>query len=111
MNKLNSKINSQDCFIEIINGNVMIANDCSEINHNVSEKEGCINLDIKISESKIIPRITFKIQREDFITIKVKLILLKNAKLEILDESEYKCGSKIEFISELGQSSTFELYF
>ena len=110
MNELNYKISSQDCFIEVIKGNVMVTNDCNEIKHNVSEKEGCVDLNIKVTKSKIIPRITFKIQREDFVNIKVKLILLKEAKLEILDESEYLYGSKIEFNSELNQGSTFELY-
>ena len=110
MNKLNSKISTQDCFIEVVSDDIIITNDCNEIKHQVSENKGCIYLDIRVSESKIIPRITFKIKREDFINIQLKLTLLNDAKLEILDESEYMHGTKIEFISELGKGSLFELY-
>ncbi len=110
MNELNSKISSQDCFIEVISDDVIISNDCNEIEHHISESDECIDLDIRVLVSKITPRVTFKIQREDFINIKVKLTLLKGAKLEILDESEYKHGSNIEFISELNKGSSFELY-
>ena len=61
MNKLNSKISTQDCFIEVVSDDVIITNNCNEIKHQVSENKGCIYLDIRVSESKIIPRI-MKIQ-------------------------------------------------
>ena len=110
MTGFNSKIDSQDCYIEINQDDLVINNKSSQISCKAFEIDKNINLDIKVSDSEITPRITFKILRDEFINLDIKIVLLKQAKLEILDESVYFKGSNIVIYSELKENSSFELY-
>jgi len=110
MTGFNSKIDSQDCYIEINQDDLVINNKSSQINCKALEIDENINLDIKVSDSEITPRITFKVLRDEFINLDIKIVLLKQAKLEILDESVYFKGSNIVIYSELKENSSFELY-
>ena len=110
MTGFNSKIDSQDCYIEINQDDLVINNKSSQISCKAFEIDENINLDIKVSDSEITPRITFKVLRDEFINLDIKIVLLKQAKLEILDESVYFKGSNIGIHSELKESSSFELY-
>jgi len=110
MTGFNSKIDSQDCYIEINQDDLVINNKSSQISCKALEIDENINLDIKVSDSEITPRITFKVLRDEFINLDIKIVLLKQAKLEILDESVYFKGSNIVIYSELKENSSFELY-
>ena len=110
MTGFNSKIDSQDCYIEINQDDLVINNKSSQISCKALEIDEKINLDIKVSDSEITPRITFKVLRDEFINLDIKIVLLKQAKLEILDESVYFKGSNIVIYSELKENSSFELY-
>ena len=110
MTGFNSKIHSQDCYIEINQDDLVINNKSSQISCKAFEIDENINLDIKVSDSEITPRITFKVLRDEFINLDIKIVLLKQAKLEILDESVYFKGSNIVIYSELKENSSFELY-
>ena len=110
MTGFNSKIDSQDCYIEINQDDLVINNKSSQISCKAFEIDKNINLDIKVSDSEITPRITFKVLRDEFINLDIKIVLLKQAKLEILDESVYFKGSNIVIYSELKENSSFELY-
>ena len=110
MTGFNSKIDSQDCYIEINQNDLVINNKSSQISCKALEIDENINLDIKVSDSEITPRITFKVLRDEFINLDIKIVLLKQAKLEILDESVYFKGSNIVIYSELKENSSFELY-
>lgn len=110
MTGFNSKIDSQDCYIEINQDDLVINNKSSQISCKALEIDENINLDIKVSDSEITPRITFKVLRDEFVNLDIKIVLLKQAKLEILDESVYFKGSNIVIYSELKENSSFELY-
>jgi len=110
MTGFNSKIDSQDCYIEINQDDLVINNKSSQISCKAFEIDENINLDIKVSDSRITPRITFKVLRDEFVNLDIKIVLLKQAKLEILDESVYFKGSNIVIYSELKENSSFELY-
>ena len=110
MTGFNSKIDSQDCYIEINQDDLVINNKSSQISCKALEIDENINLDIEVSDSEITPRITFKVLRDEFINLDIKIVLLKQAKLEILDESVYFKGSNIVIYSELKENSSFELY-
>ena len=110
MTGFNSKIDSQDCYIEINQDDLVINNKSSQISCKALEIDENINLDIEVSDSEITPRITFKVLRNEFINLDIKIVLLKQAKLEILDESVYFKGSNIVIYSELKENSSFELY-
>jgi len=110
MTGFNSKIDSQDCYIEINQDDLVINNKSSQISCKALEIDENINLDIEVSDSEITPRITFKVLRDEFVNLDIKIVLLKQAKLEILDESVYFKGSNIVIYSELKENSSFELY-
>ena len=110
MTGFNSKIDSQDCYIEINQDDLVINNKSSQISCKAFEIDENINLDIEVSDSEITPRITFKVLRDEFVNLDIKIVLLKQAKLEILDESVYFKGSNIVIYSELKENSSFELY-
>ena len=110
MNILNQKIDSQDCLIEINKNNLVVQNESNCIACKVSEENEKINLKIEVIESEIVPRINLKSSRNSYINLIISIALLKGAKLEILDESEYSKGSEIKINSELKQNSSFELY-
>ena len=110
MTGFNSKIDSQDCYIEINQDDLVINNKSSQISCKALEIDENINLEIEVSDSEITPRITFKVLRDEFINLDIKIVLLKQAKLEILDESVYFKGSNIVIYSELKENSSFELY-
>ena len=110
MNTLNQNLGSHDCFIEINKNDLVVQNESDKINCNALEENETINLNIETSKSEITPRINLKVLRNSFINLIINITLLKGAKLEILDESEYYKGSEIKINSELKQSSSFELY-
>lgn len=110
MNILNQKIDSQDCLIEINKNNLVVQNESNCIACKVSEENEKINLKIEVIESEIVPRINLKASRNSYINLIISIALLKGAKLEILDESQYSKGSEIKINSELKQNSSFELY-
>ena len=110
MNILNQKIDSQDCLIEINKNNLIVQNESDCIDCKASEENKKINLKIEVIESEIVPRINLKASRNSYINLIISIALLKGAKLEILDESEYSKGSEIKINSELKQNSSFELY-
>ena len=110
MNKLNQKIDSHDCFIEINKNDLVVQNESNQVNCKTLEENGMINLNIEVLESEITPRINLKVLRDSYINLNIEITLLKGAKLEILDESEYSKGSEIKINSELKQNSSFELY-
>ena len=110
MNKLNQKIDSHDCFIEINKNDLVVQNESNQVNCKTLEENGMINLNIEVLESEITPRINLKVLRDSYINLNIEITLLKGAKLEILDESEYSKGSEIKINSELMQRSSFELY-
>ena len=110
MHILNQKMDSNDCLIEINKNNLVVQNESDYVNCKALEEDGNINLNIEASESKIVPRINIKVLRNSYINLTITIGLLKGAKLEILDESEYSNGSEININSELKQDSSLELY-
>ena len=110
MTELNTAIDSQDCYVEVNKDDLVINNESSKIHCKALEESEKINLNIEILESEIVPRVNLKVLRDSYINLSIEITLLKGAKLEILDESEYSNGSEIKINSELKQNSSFELY-
>ena len=110
MTELNTKIDSQDCYVEVNKDDLVVNNESSMIHFKALEESEKINLNIEILESEIVPRVNLKVLRDSYINLSIEITLLKGAKLEILDESEYSKGSEIKINSELKQNSSFELY-
>ena len=110
MNKLDQKNDPQDCLIQIVKNNLVVHNESKYINCSALEENGSINLNIEVLESDIATRINLQALRDSYINLNIEISLLKGARLEVLDESEYSKGSEIKINSELKQGSSFELY-
>ena len=67
MSKLDQKISSQECLIEINKNDFVVKNKSKKINCSALEENGLINLNIEVLESNIGPRINLKVLRDSYI--------------------------------------------